>query len=630
MYGQLVACGSGARQLSEEQILAAWPVPSQSEIIAPAPGLYLARFTPREIRPVDSFVWSDDRHVVVSVDGYLLVNTLDPSVPVSQHFRAFANLCSAKGYPAALRAIVSGSFNLVVADIARSTLFVTKDHVGNFSLYHSPIDGGWLLSSNPVALARTHLVDNRLDLTACAEWALVGYTIGERFMLKGIRRMFSYRSFVWDLASSSGKFETNPDSPWHILPDSVSPPVDEAIERFTESCRRISLVDPRPAHFQSAGWDSRAILAAWPGGYNPPCYTYGDPESHEVTIARAVSDERGSRWVHVWMNGDDVARGLQTIFDTAGHIVFPDRYFAARQMLTDGYHGALDGFLGGVLVGHGYYFCDHHFSFLARLARYGTIFVDQSVARIGLDRIAAALFGDIQEVSDPEKLRAYLSDDVTDTLFRERSGILQDIHDELTRLRLPSDSLAILWRNFFMANRSAHAIVQQAVLCRASVQVYCPFSADQQFHRLQMRIRPRDAAFHRYYREMYRRQWPRYADLIYGESLMPLRVAPIRHRLSHLLVSEGRHMPLLSGNAAGRERDANSWGAWFHQSDALRQASLQYLRDAGVIDEARAGATMRQVAAGNRKGNGKLLHLASVAQWMTMANRCSGSIRKVG
>jgi hypothetical protein len=628
MYGQLVACGSGATSLSEERIRAAWPVPANSKIIAPAPGLLLARFTPIEVQPVDPFVWSDDRQVVVSVDGYFLLDSLDPSIPVLQHLRAFANLCRARGYQAALRTIVSGSFNLVVADLSRSTLYATKDHVGNFSFYHSPLDGGWLLSSNVVALAQTNLIDSRLDLTACAEWALVGYTIGERYMLKGIKRMIPYRSFAWDWNGSAGRFETNADTPWDILPDSVSPPVDEAIERFTESCRRASLVDPHPAHFQSAGWDSRAILAAWPDSYNPPCYTYGDPESHEVAIARAIAAERGSQWVHVWMNGDDVARGLRTIFDIAGHIIFPDRYFAARQMLRDGHHGALDGFLGGVLIGNGYYSCDRHFSALARLGRQATVFVEQKVSRIGLDLIADALFEDIQEVPDPATLRLYLSDDLAHTLAQERGAILQDIHDELARLRLPTDSLAVLWRNFFMANRSAHAIVQQAVLCRASVQVYCPFSADQEFHRLQLRIRPRDAAFHRYYREMYLKKWPRYANLPFGDSLMPIKVAPIRHRLSRMLISEGHHIPMLSGNAAGRERDANSWGAWFHQSDALRQCSLQFLRDAGVIDEARAGDTMRQIAAGNRKGNGKLLHLASVAQWISLANTSSRLITK--
>lgn len=628
MFGQFVACGSGARSLTDDLIRSAWPLPSRSEIISPAPDLYLARFTPQELQSTDSFVWSDDRQVVVSVDGFLLMESLDPSVPVVQHIRAFANLCRAKGYPAALRSIVSGTFNLVVADLTRTTLFVTKDHVGNFSLYHSPLDGGWLLSSNPVALAQTNLIDCRLDLTACAEWALVGYTIGERYMLKGIRRMIPYRSFVWDWTGGTGRFETNPDNPWEILPGPESPPIDEAIERFTESCRRISLVDPQPAHFQSAGWDSRAILAAWPEGYNPPCYTYGDPESHEVAIARSIADERGSRWNHVWMNGDDVARGLRTVFDVAGHIIFPDRYFAARQMLRDGHHGALDGFLGGVLIGSGYYTCANYFSRLSRLARQATVFVDQQVPAIGLDRIAAALFEDIQEVRDPAKIRTYLSDEMTEALVRERPAIVQDIHDELTRLLLPTDSLAILWRNFYMANRSAHAIVQQAVLCRASVNVYCPFSADQQFHRLQMRVRPRDAAFHRYYREMYRRRWPRYADLLYGDSLLPLGASPVRHRLSHMLVSEGRHVPFLSGNAAGRERDANSWGAWFHQSDALRQTSLQFLRDANVLDEARSGDMMRQIAAGNCKGNGKLLHLASIARWMTMANKRSESVRK--
>src|SRR5512137_820304 len=125
MYGQFIAFGSAAGSLTKEQLLASWPVPAKSEIVAPASGVIMARFTPLEITPVDPFVWSDDKQVVVSVDGYLLVDRIDVALPLSRHLRAFANLCRSEGYQAALRSIISGSFNLIVVDLARQTAYVT-------------------------------------------------------------------------------------------------------------------------------------------------------------------------------------------------------------------------------------------------------------------------------------------------------------------------------------------------------------------------------------------------------------------------------------------------------------------------------------------------------------------------
>jgi hypothetical protein len=159
-------------------------------------------------------------------------------------------------------------------------------------------------------------------MTAMAEWAYVGYTIGDRFLLKGIKIVPPFTSFHWEFEKAEGHFGENADSPWHILPEGRGPSPDSLTDAFIEACHRIAILEPRPAHFQSAGKDSRFILASWPKGYNPPCYTYGDIDSHEVDIARSVAKLRGSQWIHVWLDGDDVAPDLGELFAIAGLIVF--------------------------------------------------------------------------------------------------------------------------------------------------------------------------------------------------------------------------------------------------------------------------------------------------------------------
>jgi hypothetical protein len=520
-----------------------------------------------------------------------------------------------------MRSIAGGTFNLVVVDLSRSLCHVTTDPIGSLSLYHSPIEGGWLLSTNPVALARSGIIDLAPDFTAMAEWAYIGYTIGDRFLLKGIRVVPPYTSFHWDSERSGGYFKENPDSPWRIYPEGAGPSPEEVTDAFIEACRRIAIIDPRPAHFQSAGKDSRFILAAWPMDYNPPCYTYGDDRSLEVSIARSVAELRGSRWIHVWLDGDEVAKDLEGLFNSTGMIVFPDRYLAARQIRRDGYSGVLDGYLGGVFNGSGYLDGDRYFSLLSRLGRYLTVYIDQKVSNIGTERITEAILDSILEVRGDDTLRGYLSGDFVARLRAEWPDILHDLHRQVDRFTPANDSLAALWNNLVLANRSAHAIVQQMVIVRSFIDVYCPFSGDVDLLRMLRQIPPEAAAHDRFYYRMYRRRFPDYANIVEDKSLVPITRPTLLHKTSAFFMRKGISIPFLTGNKQGREVDANSWGRWLRQSPSMRDTALAFLREGGIIDEANGARTFDAIGAGTKQGSGKIFHLAGVAKWLAMSGK---------
>ena len=620
MYGLIVAVGSAARKFSEQQLAATWPVKSQSEVISPRPDIRVARFTPGQARTPVGFVWSEDRQVVVYVDGYLYTYTAPRHASLGDQVKAFANTCRRDGYEAAIRSIAGGTFNLVVVDLSRSRCHVTTDHIGSLTLYHSQVDGGRLFSTNPVALARSGIIDREPDMTAMAEWAYIGYTIGDRYLLKGIKIVPPFTSFHWESEKTGGHFEENADSPWRILPEGRGPSPDMLTDAFIESCHRIAILEPRPAHFQSAGKDSRFILASWPKGYNPPCYTYGDIDSHEVDIARSVAKLRGSQWIHVWLDGDYVTPDLGELFAIAGLIVFPDRLLAARQVCRDGYEGVLDGYLGGVFNGAGYLDCDRYFSMMAKLARFITIFVDQRVSKIGGDRIAESIFDSVLEVHDDAELLKYVGADFVSLLRAEWPRILEDIRLQVDRFTPANDSLAALWNNLVLANRSVHAITQQMVISRSFLNVYCPFSGDVDFHRMQRRIPPEAAAHERIYLQMYRRRFPDYGKLLYGVSLIPLTRPPALHKWSAILISKGAHIPFLTGNAGVRERDANSWGKWLRQSRAMRDTVQAFLREGGIGKGEMSSSIFDEMGVGARGGSGKIFHLASIAKWLALSS----------
>jgi len=623
MFGLFVALGPINRVLDRKHILAIWPGNPKSEILTVQPDVFIVRFTPKDSVISPEFIWSEDGKLFVCVDGFLITDRAGKDADLGENLHVFANTCRQEGYSSGLRSIISGTYNLIVADLDASMCYLSTDHAGTLPLYYSRLENGWIFSSNPVVLALTGLVNTDLDLVACSELAYNGYTIGDRFMMQGIKVFPAYTSFKWSGSTGQGQAEENADSPCDILPSDPPPSVDQLADSFIEGCRRISKIYRHPAHFQSSGKDSRLILASWPEEYDLPCYTYGDPESLEVHIARLIAELRGSKWTHVWLDGDEVAQNLYNLFTASGMIIWPDRYFAARQMLSDGYTATTDGYYGGIMIHAGAYDCDRYFSLLSRLGRFATLFFDQKISAIGLDRISETLSEYILEVKGEGQLPEFVSDDFVEELKKQKPCVLQDIHNEISRLMPENDSLAVLWRKFIAANRGPHNHVQQGVMCRSFVNVCYPFCADLDHHRLQLQVKPGTSTYDRQYIELYRRRFPKYADLPYGATLLPLRTSAFRQKLCRVILSKGWNIPYLTGKTYGRERDANSWGTWLRKSRRLRDMAAEFLREGGIIDEKNCAATFEFIASGTKKASGKLFHLASIAKWKSLSNQVS-------
>ncbi len=623
MHGLIVAVGSAAARLPESKLIEMWPITSKSDTIDPLPDVRIVRFMPDTDPSQLFFAWSGDRQFVVAVDGYMYVNGAPQDSSLESQVRTFAEICRKQGFSAGMRAVAGGAFTLAAVDIARGICYVSNDHTGSIPLYHSPLGDGWLISTNPVALARSGIIDTDADQIAMAEWAYIGYTLGDRFMLKGIKLAPLYSVLTWDCKCRSGLVKENDDSPWRTEQGDRQPTVEELNDAFAESCRRISLLDGQPANYQSAGKDSRLILAAWPQGYNPPCYTYGDSDSHEVSIARQIAELRGSQWIHVWEDGDKIAPLMEKLFNATGLIVFPDRLIAARQIQKDGFEGVLDGFFGGIWIGGVYFSCDRYFSLFTRAARFVPRLIDQSVSRIGLERITTALLDAVTENRDDIK-KDWLSDDFAATLKDRYTCISQDMYEQVSRWQSGNDSLARLWNRVVNANRNAHAIVQQAVISRIYVDVYMPFSGDVRFLKLQLQVRPERAAYDRLQADMFRRRYPAYADIPYGATLLPLRSSALRGKLSMMVMSKGWSIPGVTGNARGRMRDANSWAKWMAQSRTVGEVALSFLREGGIVDESKAARTLGRIQSGETRYPGRVFHLAAIARWLSMSGKRPG------
>jgi len=204
-------------------------------------------------------------------------------------------------------------------------------------------------------------------------------------------------------------------------------------------------------------------------------------------------------------------------------------------------------------------------------------------------------------------------------LKKAKIDILEDIYHELLRLRPKNDSLSILYRNFLMANRLIHAIVQQGVMCRQFVNVAYPFTNDFDFLQLILKARPEIVADRHFYIKLYRRHYPRYAAIPWGISQLPLKRSPFSHKLSEKMIKNGLFVPGLTGNFGGRSLSENNWQRWLYESASLREELIRGF-DIGGIASANIKHTMMMIENGEKRGNGKLMHLSAIGRWSRLAN----------
>lgn len=627
MYGLFIATGRTAVELGRAGMVNAWPgTDSDTAFLmdrAPAgddPGLLAMRAVPAGDSPTEGVVWSGDGQVGVIVDGYLFVEGTGEA-PQDAQIRAFAERCRRDGTAAALRSVVAGSYVVLVVDRFRKEWIVANDAVGSIPLFQARVEGGWLFSTNPVAIARTGLVAAEMDMTAVAQWIYIGHTIGDRFLWRDLKLLPANTRvrISEDGAAERGLAGADPNA---IPEPGPAPTLDEVEAAFRTAVLRIRSAQPAMAHLQSAGYDSRYILANWPEGDALPCYTYGDPASHEIDIAREVAALRGAPFVHVWATGDEVADALDGMFDSNGLYVFPDRYITARRARRDGLRGLTDGLFGDVLS-HGFRPPWREFSRLSHAADRLLMVVDQPVSRISVDRFVDVLDRGLLEVSDDRELRRWINPDFLAALRAERPAIRQDIEAEVRRLWPANDSVLRLWRRFKRINRSPHSIVQQGVMSRAFVNIYYPFSNDAAFFRTAMRVPPGQASHRKLSRQLFRKFHPEYGRIRYGRTLLPINANGLRHRLSAAAVARNFSIPLVTGRSAGREWDANGWAHWFRTSERLREAAAGELAASGLADRAQLSGSLQGLADGSLKGHGKLMHVSAMARWMRLGRAVS-------
>ncbi|MGH6635583.1 MAG: asparagine synthase (glutamine-hydrolyzing) [Gammaproteobacteria bacterium] len=159
----------------------------------------------------------------------------------------------------------NGMFAFALWDSPRRQLFLARDRAGEKPLFYYPLpDGGLVFASEPKALRRHPAVSRRVDPVALAHYLSLNYTVGERCLNEGMRRLSPGHFMIvepgrtkiakyWDLAAhfrAKRNFVSEAEA------------ADELVALIDDAVRLRMVSDVPLGAFLSGGIDSSTVVAA--------------------------------------------------------------------------------------------------------------------------------------------------------------------------------------------------------------------------------------------------------------------------------------------------------------------------------------------------------------------------------
>jgi asparagine synthase (glutamine-hydrolysing) len=202
-----------------------------------------------------------------------------------------------------------GIFAFGIWDAERRRLFLARDHLGVKPLFYAADPAFLVFASELSAILDTPRVSRDVDREGLADYLAVGYAIGEKTVLRSVRRLRPGSTLAWERGHATHKRF------WNLAPHATCPPdprpdkdlVDEFGSRLDAAVRLQMVSDVPVGAFLSGGLDSSSIvermrtLASRP----PLTFSMGFAESGYSELAYA---ERVARFLGTDHN-QELARG---------------------------------------------------------------------------------------------------------------------------------------------------------------------------------------------------------------------------------------------------------------------------------------------------------------------------------
>jgi asparagine synthase (glutamine-hydrolysing) len=198
---------------------------------------------------------------------------------------------------------LDGMFAFAILDEKDGRVFLARDRYGEKPLYYAPLNevGGLVFASEMKALFPFPGLDNRLDVSAIAQFLALGYVPAPRTHHQGVRKLMAGEALLLDPRAGLRTWRY-----WQprIEPNAARPPTREAAvesvrARVLQSVRLRLRSDVPVGAFLSGGVDSTCIAATIrelePGAkFNTFCASFDDAQLDEAPYARRVAEHLGT------------------------------------------------------------------------------------------------------------------------------------------------------------------------------------------------------------------------------------------------------------------------------------------------------------------------------------------------
>ncbi len=195
---------------------------------------------------------------------------------------------------------LTGMFVFALWDVSKQRLLIARDRMGEKPLFYTRLkDGGFAFASEPSALLQHPQVAGGVDPVALGQYLSLNYTIGERHLLQGVRRLPPGHFILMDANTT----DICPRPYWNLAEhfqnkrqfrneEHAAEELSELIDRSVQACL---ISDVPVGAFLSGGLDSSSVVASMLKALPPSqvkTFTIGFGESSfdEVDDARFVAD----------------------------------------------------------------------------------------------------------------------------------------------------------------------------------------------------------------------------------------------------------------------------------------------------------------------------------------------------